>query len=484
MSLRMRPTGPSCHGARGMTVCRNQTAPFPSTSLRKDGNPVHVKDYNGRHYNYQQNNLDRWLKRESEQNRPPSDPQEATSQHESWEFCIARKHGLLLPVIPDPLSKDQEVDTRTPDEVKLAKALGTVAQAQSDDRVFAATGKGPYAHIGAGSHATVFSLMDNAVAVKVHTKGTSAMENEAYKHVLIAHSLSKYPSSRIRVPKFRAWFRMDEEQMDPVKAAQVKWYCDLPAEAMLIDRILPLRKEVRDGLIQAYAPAKRQKQMSKDRRNVDCLIHLYLGNCSNGPGPLSGLRDFKMNLTMMDKLRVPFEEYASSMGQALATMHWDTCVDARGIKFVLGTAPIAPPEKQRDLPDTLEQFQKELSERTSRPLRADMFCLDFDLVEDLCDCQKDCDCRGDIDKAVEAFKASPPYFPRPNSANPAASLAWNAFVMGYLESTRKVLGEEKKVVELGVQFLERIMRDCPPCTPDDVMKDESNPFEDDHWPGN
>jgi hypothetical protein len=469
-----------------MAVCRNQTAPFASASAQRDDDPVHVKDYNGRKYNYQQNNLDRWLKRESGQNRPPSGLQESATEQESWEYRTARKHGLLLPVNPDSSSGDQEVDNRTPEEVRLAEALGAVAKAQPDDHVFATIGDETHTHIGAGSRGVVFAGKDNSYVVKIHTKGFATIQNEAHKLGIIFDTLSKYPSSRIRVPRFWVLLLLDEEAMTVAVPEQYKWYCDFPTGAMKTDRILPLRKDIRDGLIQAYALPKMRNDMSRNRRNVDCLIHLYLGNCSSGPGSISGLRDFKMNLTMMEKLRLPFEEYANSMGQALAAIHWYGGLDARGIKFVLGTAHIVPPERLGDIPNDWEQIRRDLKERNGPCfLRTDMFCLDCDLVEQLCNCGEVCDCnnRKWVDKVVEAFKASPPYFPRPNSANPAASLAWNAFVMGYLESTRKVGAEEPEAVEFAVQFLESVMRECTPCTPDDVMKDDSNPGEDYYWPG-
>jgi len=119
-----------------------------------------------------------------------------------------------------------------------------------------------------------------------------------------------------------------------------------PANLLLSERIMPMPKLIRDALIALYCPAHLKEAQSTNSFNKACLVRVYLGKKKNPPqhgsrpATFFTLRNFPLHLNQMTDLGLDVENFARSVADALALMHWIIQVDARDVEFVLGSTPI------------------------------------------------------------------------------------------------------------------------------------------------
>lgn len=109
---------------------------------------------------------------------------------------------------------------------------------------------------------------------------------------------------------------------------------------MITEHIFPLPIVARQALIDRYCPLDIKATVSSDPTNRDCLARLYLGSRRQQPKLLSPnftLRNFNLHLDQMLELGLPVLLFASTMGEALAIIHWAAHVDGYDIEFVLGS---------------------------------------------------------------------------------------------------------------------------------------------------
>ncbi|KAK3937832.1 hypothetical protein QBC46DRAFT_442527 [Diplogelasinospora grovesii] len=87
--------------------------------------------------------------------------------------------------------------------------------------------------------------------------------------------------------------------------------------------------------------SKMVQDILREPTNKHCLVRVCLGSGKQEHGEknmASLLRDFPLDPHMLERLGKDGTELAALVGEAFAVMHWGACIDAEGVKFVLGTA--------------------------------------------------------------------------------------------------------------------------------------------------
>jgi hypothetical protein len=169
---------------------------------------------------------------------------------------------------------------------------------------------------------------------------------------------------------------------------------------MLTERVRPFPKDTMRLLLHSYCPEEipPDSVLLKDK---ECLIKPYLGCCQPQQiylEPEQQMRsqiDLPLNLNQMKKLGVPeahIKQYARTMAEALAIMHWIGSIDGNGVEFVF-----APPWGEGIKADTISNV---LGDHC-------MWVLDFDLCRDM-----SMDEAG-VQQAVKDFWHAEPFYPRP-----------------------------------------------------------------------
>jgi len=154
----------------------------------------------------------------------------------------------------------------------------------------------------------------------------------------------------------------------------------------------------------------------------DCLIRPYLGRRRTRKPHTSSrftgfsLRNFPLHLDQLESLGITpsdIQQYARTMAETLATMHWVGEIDGNDIEFVL-----APPNENKGGSLGLEMESTVLGDHS-------MWVLDFDLCRTMA-----MDLEG-VEQAVAAFWGNDPYYPRPGK-DPSI---WMAFRQRYIQTS-------------------------------------------------
>ncbi|CAG8092638.1 unnamed protein product [Penicillium salamii] len=225
----------------------------------------------------------------------------------------------------------------------------------------------------------------------------------------------------------------------------------LPAMALVSERILPLPKIARKILIDRYCPAASRPQVTANPANRDCLVRLYLGRRSSTgiPSPNFTLRNFNLHVDQMIEMRFPITTLASSIGEALAVIHWCANVDGYDIEFVLGseaeakystnvlTALKMTSDQIANLPrytDLESMLKVSFMRRTTR-----VWVLDFNLC---CVWQEETAIHHPeavIAQLIEAFFENDPYYPLPLVDTDPEKELWEIFSCAYVSKANEVL---------------------------------------------
>ncbi|CAG8937269.1 unnamed protein product [Penicillium salamii] len=200
-----------------------------------------------------------------------------------------------------------------------------------------------------------------------------------------------------------------------------------PCNVIMSQRIPPFTEPTRRLLIENYCPPKIQQQIINSEPDKDCLIRPYLGRRRTQRAHTTSrfsafsLRNFPLHLDQMESLGITTSEiyqYARSMAETLAVMHWICEIDGKDIEFVL-----AP------------------SSKTGFTMKSTVFgehslwILDFDL------CRTMEMSSGGAVQAAAAFWRNDPYYPRPGKD----SSLWNVFREHYIHVSEACGGETKSV---------------------------------------
>lgn len=210
--------------------------------------------------------------------------------------------------------------------------------------------------------------------------------------------------------------------------------CNLPADCLGSERILPLSEKIRNELIDCFYGSHLQKYAGEDPANADCLVRVYLGSDKGVVGQrFSSLRNFKLSLSHMLVINVDSKALAAKVGRALAVMHWEAETDARDVEFVLGGLSEQAREEGNTAGEGASTGTGGKSDHILFGEAAAFWVLDFNQVRRI-----KLDVSG-VRDALSAIKANDPYFPRPMQQNPWAKAAWHAFASEYMKLSCAIL---------------------------------------------
>ncbi|KAK3332707.1 zinc finger protein-domain-containing protein [Cercophora scortea] len=308
-----------------------------------------------------------------------------------------------------------------------------------------AEGQIAFRKIGAGACGSVFAQDGKSFAVKLAKSPDHAeLWNDYQMHEEIAHKFHRHTINEVRDPECYFFVPSDKKSFwgkHPGLLNAAKDVCNLPAAALLTERIMPLPSATRELLIDKYCAPSIKGQARADPANSDCLVRVYLGSTQGKiGGRFFSLRNFKLHLNHMLDLELDTGALARRMGSALAVLHWGAKTDARDVEFVLGSSTkktmAAKPIPAKDLKpftytgpptDEIDDFFCRVTE---------LFVLDFNQVRTIT-----MDAEG-VATAVEAWLLNDPYYPKPLGQTAAEQSVWEAFRISYLTASHEVMSPE------------------------------------------
>ncbi|UKZ69188.1 uncharacterized protein TrAtP1_010197 [Trichoderma atroviride] len=244
--------------------------------------------------------------------------------------------------------------------------------------------------------------------------------------------------------------------------------------AIVSEKIIPLPASTRRLLVQKLLPDIDEESVMNNSSNEHCLIRPYLGRrrCRNPEADTEpstrprafSLRDFPLHLDQMEQLGLNPGEYAITMADALAFMHWMAGVDGNGVEFVLGR-PRGPPYifclcHQKSSQDAHPRNIGILGPHS-------MWIMDFDMCKELT-----LDESG-IEQACNAFWGNDPWYPRPGRLATADQKLWDIFELRFLTSSARILGgRPSEIRELPRLLVEKIKQTAMTTSTDEVGNSE------------
>ncbi|KAJ5176580.1 uncharacterized protein N7482_002457 [Penicillium canariense] len=278
---------------------------------------------------------------------------------DSWtgSLAIAMERSLQLEV-------KLEQEARTPQEVlhRLLTTRSAISTASSfARRQQAAIGtRTEFREIGVGSIGRVFEQPGTPWAFKVLLlDNTAKLWNNYIMHLRIQQSFDTLGdvAGLAEVPRV-AWFANKssvfwEENLDlfPDKST----FPRRAREVMCMEHIFPLPEQIRHAIIDVFCNPVNVSTAKTEPANKDCLVRILLGRKRFGSSRPGGsmffsLRNYKFHLDQLQEIDLDAEEYALSMADTLAALHWHTKIDALDIEFVLGSTPLDQQSVRRMLP--------------------------------------------------------------------------------------------------------------------------------------
>lgn len=145
----------------------------------------------------------------------------------------------------------------------------------------------------------------------------------------------------LHIPKSLGYYTRDDQER--WNRTRNKWPITAlqePTDLLESELIMPLPKTMRQSLIQHFYALHGRVAALQDPRNRDCLVRVYLGVRRENRGFRSDLtlRNFEVDLNIIDELHLKRVHHARAMAVCLSEMHWRGDIDAADVEFVLGTA--------------------------------------------------------------------------------------------------------------------------------------------------
>lgn len=284
--------------------------------------------------------------------------------------------------------------------------------------------------IGKGFCGTVWAASERGYAFKREDGGPDrSLRNDFEMHNRIIQSLQKLADSdgspkinlRIQIP----------DCYEFIRATDQKWWSTnqrrfppgyTPCNIIQSERIPPFPEATRQVLINNYCPSEIASLIMASEPDKDCLIRPYLGRRRGQKlhtlSQFTGfsLRNLPLHLDQLESLGITpsdIQQYARTMAETLATMHWIGEIDGNDIEFVL-----APRNKNKAGSLGLGMESTILGDHS-------MWVLDFDLCRTMAmNLER-------LKQAVAAFWGNDPYCPRPGKD----PLLWMAFREHYIRTS-------------------------------------------------
>ncbi|KAK2853249.1 hypothetical protein FQN49_005255 [Arthroderma sp. PD_2] len=309
-----------------------------------------------------------------------------------------------------------------------------------------------FREIGRGSIGKIFEQPGTTWAYKLPLLDRSGkLWNNYIMHLRIQNSFDKLGklSGRVELPRV-SWFADKNSAFwrdnlslfpdDPTFRRE-------PRDILCMERVLPLPEPVRNALIETYCPPQNVDNAKRDLKNKDCLVMIFLGRKRIGtsrPGGTSffSLRNYKLHLDQVRELDLDASEYAGSMADTLAILHWHTKVDGNDIEFVLGSSPADRKAIRREMrigdverlaPGSSTYEYVTNSNPNFKKRLINLWVLDFDACKPIT-----MDENG-VRLAVRAFMDTDPYCPRPSMGDQFAEQLWNVFCTRYTQTAARLV---------------------------------------------
>ena len=318
--------------------------------------------------------------------------------------------------------------------------------------------------IGLGTCGTVFEIPGTELACKKGLKEINIWNDFSLTNKV--HNAAKevrevlqeaFPESTIpRTPLCHEYHPVDDDTF---------WLTNLqrfPAShrnkqpLFIVDRILPLPRQIRMDLIEEYFDQDEsiQQEAKEDPDNRDCLLRTYLGERESARQQsvvYDSLRNFPLRLNMMEELELEVSELAKEMAIGVAIMHWQAQVDGMDVEFVLGSSATWDSEQQNGY-DDIDAPPHIVKGVSFKGRAVHMWMLDFDKATTIELKEKDVD-----KKLVPALLGNDPYYPR----RQVDEELWEEFCSSYLKASEVILRRksvDEVVLRLPQRFLAEVLR--------------------------
>ncbi|CRL27615.1 Protein of unknown function DUF3669, zinc finger protein [Penicillium camemberti] len=335
------------------------------------------------------------------------------------------------------LEEKLEEEDATPQDVlhrllSTKSAISTTSSFARSQQAAVGT-RAPFREIGVGSIGRVFGQPGTPWAYKVLLLDrTEKLWNNYVVHLRVQQSFDALGehAGLVEVPRI-AWFASKssmfwEENLDLFPDEST--FPRRPREVLCMERIFPLPEKIRHALIDSFCNPAIASKAKTDPANKDCLVRVLLGRRRFGASQPGGLD-------------LDAEEYARSMADALAILHWHTKIDAMDIEFALGSTPLDRNAVRRALPLKGVERLVPGSSTYEHTTNADpnfkrrsvsLWLLDFDACSPIT-----MDNAG-VQKAVKAWLETDPFCPRPHAEDEYMQNLWRVFSERYIATGRKV----------------------------------------------
>ena len=313
--------------------------------------------------------------------------------------------------------------------------------------------------IGKGNCAEVFYLSGTSSAFKrAYSQKNLQLWNNFLDQVAIyediQYAIRCSPNILLCVPEPIRYIGQDNEEY--LQEHSAKWASLGIAEhvdLLEMELIRPLPAIIRSALIDCYCLSTHQAKARMDPKNRDCLVRIYLGRRQENSSKVGSfsLKDFEMDLVILDELGLNKELFAETMAVALAMMHWSSHIDAAGVEFVLGSAPAelqGSRSLMRSLPPqtpTLDGLMMDCNKKA-----ASIWLLDFDECREIA-----MDAAG-VAKAVDAFWGNKPFWPKPVTGDHQDAGLWRIFEERYLMQSQLAWNGVIREQGLPLQFIRSV----------------------------
>lgn len=331
------------------------------------------------------------------------------------------------------------------------KSVISTASSFAESQQAAIGSRAPYREIGVGSIGRVFGQSGSPWAFKVLLLDrTEKLWNNYLMHRRVQETFDFLgeTAGSVEIPRI-AWFADknsrfwdDNLSLFPDEAT----FPRRPREVLCMERIFPLPEKIRHAIIDVFCSPFNADKAKRMAANKDCLVRVLLGRkrfgtSRPGGGMFFSLRNFKLHLDQIQKLELEAADYAISMAEALAALHWHAKIDALDVEFVLGSTPIDPNAVRRMVPlkdverltpgsSTYEQTTN--ADRDFKKRLVSLWLLDFDACSTI-----SMDEAG-VKQAVNAFFKTDPFCPRPFSQDTYGENLWRLFSERYISTGQKI----------------------------------------------
>ncbi len=254
-------------------------------------------------------------------------------------------------------------------------------------------------------------------------------------------------------PKNERWWRENGAKFPEDRQTEER----MPV--MILERILPLTKPIRDTIIDVFHGPKGKEEAKASPGNRNCIARLLLGRRrrSDRPPAFFRLKNFSLHLDQAEKIGLDIDTYAVEMAIALAVCHWKVHVDANDVEFVLGSAPTKlnfpalataqvaalPPYTDTDPETSYDNYKKRSTH---------LWMLDYDK------CKKMAADEEGVRQAVKAAEDNEVYYPKPHKKRESDQKLWKHFKGSYLWASSRIMQADEATTEemksLPIKFVE------------------------------